>query len=138
MFRTIILPIFRSARLCYSVWYNAPTVLLAGSIVGVLYHKLLIQSSAPEDGRNYRPKHVELIGIINKPLFLHLVGCLYYFIILLSLSLITQCDVLYKQNVGVNVYFLGLGYGIEHGGFVPGKGKKMSVPKMFKMSLEPN
>ena len=24
------------------------------------------QSSAPEDGRNYRPKHVELIEIINK------------------------------------------------------------------------
>jgi len=24
------------------------------------------QSSAPEDGRNYRPKHVELIVIINK------------------------------------------------------------------------
>jgi len=23
-------------------------------------------------------KHVELTGIINKPLFLHLVGCLYY------------------------------------------------------------
>ena len=34
------------------------------------------QSSAPEDGRNYRPKHVELIGIINKPLLLHLGGCL--------------------------------------------------------------
>ena len=36
------------------------------------------QSSAPANGRNYRPKHVELIGIINKPLLLHLVGCLYY------------------------------------------------------------
>ena len=36
------------------------------------------QSSGPEDGRNYRPKHVELIGIINKPLLLHLVVCLYY------------------------------------------------------------
>ena len=24
------------------------------------------QSSAPEDGRNYRPKHVELIEIVNK------------------------------------------------------------------------
>jgi len=32
------------------------------------------QSSAPEDGRNHRPKHVELILIINKPLLLHLVG----------------------------------------------------------------
>ena len=24
------------------------------------------------------PKHVELTGLINKPLSLHLVGCLYY------------------------------------------------------------
>jgi hypothetical protein len=32
------------------------------------------QSSAPEDGRDQRPKHVELIGIIDKPLLLHLVG----------------------------------------------------------------
>ena len=31
-------------------------------------------SSVPEDGRDRRPKHVELIGIINKPLLLHLVG----------------------------------------------------------------
>ena len=35
-------------------------------------------TSAPEDGRNYRQIHVQLIGIINKPLLLHLVGCLYY------------------------------------------------------------
>jgi len=46
--------------------------------VGALYHKLYTQSSAPEDRRNHRPKHVELIGIINKPLLLHLVGCLCY------------------------------------------------------------
>jgi hypothetical protein len=46
--------------------------------VGALYHKLNTQSSAPEDGRNHRPKNVELIGIINKTLLLHLVGCLYY------------------------------------------------------------
>jgi hypothetical protein len=38
-------------------------MLPAGNIVGV-----------PEDGRNHRPKHVQLIGIINKPLLLHLVG----------------------------------------------------------------
>jgi len=31
------------------------------------------QSSAPEDGRDQRPKHVELIGIIYKSLLLHLV-----------------------------------------------------------------
>ena len=36
------------------------------------------QSSVPEDGQNNCPKNVELTGIINKPLFLHLVGCLYY------------------------------------------------------------
>jgi len=36
------------------------------------------QPSAPENGLNYRPKHLELIGIINKSLLLNLVGCLYY------------------------------------------------------------
>ena len=40
----------------YSLWYN-------------------------EDGQNNCPKHVKLTGIINKPLLLHLVGCLYYFYI---------------------------------------------------------
>jgi len=30
--------------------------------------------NAPEDGRDHHPKHVELIGIINKPLLLNLVG----------------------------------------------------------------
>jgi len=32
------------------------------------------QSSASEDGWDQHPKQVELIGIINKPLSLHLVG----------------------------------------------------------------
>ena len=36
------------------------------------------QSSAPEDGKNNCPKHVELTGIINKRLLLHLIGCLNY------------------------------------------------------------
>ena len=35
-------------------------------------------SSAPEDGQNNCTKRVELTGIINEPLLLHLVGCLYY------------------------------------------------------------
>jgi hypothetical protein len=35
------------------------------------------QSSVPEDGQNNCPNHVELTRIINKPLLLHLVGCLY-------------------------------------------------------------
>ena len=32
----------------------------------VLYTRSCKQSNAPEDGRNYRPKHVELIGIVNE------------------------------------------------------------------------
>jgi hypothetical protein len=36
------------------------------------------RASASEDGENNFPKHVELTGIINKPVFLHLDGCLYY------------------------------------------------------------
>ena len=35
-------------------------------------------SSTPEDGQNNCLKHDELTGIINMPLLLHLVGCLYY------------------------------------------------------------
>ena len=68
MFREIILPIFRSTR------YNAPTTLPAGVIIP----QTVTQSSAPEDGQNIFPKHVELTGIINRPLLLHIVGCLYY------------------------------------------------------------
>jgi len=36
------------------------------------------QSSVLEVGQSNCPKHVELTGIINKPLLLHLVGCLFY------------------------------------------------------------
>ena len=36
------------------------------------------QSSAPEDGKNNCPKHVELTGIINKLLLLHLAGYIHY------------------------------------------------------------
>jgi len=32
------------------------------------------QSGAPDDGRDHRPKRVELIGSIDKQLLLHLVG----------------------------------------------------------------
>jgi len=44
----------------------------------LLIPQAVTQSSAPGNGGNYRPKHAEMIGIINKPLLLHLVGCLYY------------------------------------------------------------
>ena len=60
--------------MCYSLWYNAPTMLPA-----VHYTTSCnTQSSAHEDEHNNFPKHVELTGISNKPLLLHLVGCLYY------------------------------------------------------------
>ena len=51
--------------MCYSLWVHYTT-------------SCNTQSSAPEDGQNNCPKHVELTGIINKPLLLNLVGCLYY------------------------------------------------------------
>ena len=82
--------------MCYSLWYNEPRILPAGSLEAGSggtplpgYRPALqwvdyttscnTQSSAPEDGKNNCPKRVELIGIINKLLLLHLVGCLYYF-----------------------------------------------------------
>jgi hypothetical protein len=51
-----------------------------------------IQSSAPEDGRDHRLKHVELIGIINKPLLLRLVGFLYYLQVHVLPKTSTQCQ----------------------------------------------
>ena len=71
--------------MCYSLWYNTPTMLHAGSLEAPLpgyWHATSwvyyttscnTQSSAPEDGRDQRPKNVELIGFINKPLLLNLV-----------------------------------------------------------------
>ena len=44
---------------------------------GCIIPQAVTQSCAPEDGQNNCPKHVELTGTINKPLLLHLVGCLY-------------------------------------------------------------
>jgi hypothetical protein len=35
--------------------------------------RCIAHSNAPEDGQNNCPKHVELIGIINKQLLLHLI-----------------------------------------------------------------
>jgi len=62
------------------------------------------QSNAPEDGQNNCPKHDELIGIINKPLLLHLVGCLYYYDHLHSLLLFIkiQCECFWSY-VDVNL-----------------------------------
>ena len=62
--------------MCYILWYNAPTMLPATTWVHYTT-SCNTQSSAPEDGKNNCPKHVELTGIINKSLLLHLVGYLY-------------------------------------------------------------
>jgi len=59
-------------------------------------------SSAPEDGRGQRPNHVELIGIINKPLQLHLVGV--YIIKVCPLFLII-CTIFVKSYLTQNMYF---------------------------------
>jgi hypothetical protein len=85
------LPIFRSARLCFAVWVIMHKICLQVAWMREHPHPSYrpttwvhytsnrkTQSSAPEDGQNNYPKHVELTGIINKPLLLHLVGCLYY------------------------------------------------------------
>ena len=78
--------------MCYSLWHNVPRMLPAGSLEAefpgyrpatswVHYATSCnTQSSAPEYGRVQRPKHVELIGIINKPLLLHIVGIYVYII----------------------------------------------------------
>ena len=80
--------------MCYCLWYNAPTILPAGSLEAYFLRFLATgrhykvhyttscntQSSAPEDGRDHRLKHVELVGIINRSLMLHLVGvCIIYY-----------------------------------------------------------
>ena len=68
--------------MCYSLWYNAPTMLPAGHRQATSWVHYTTscntQSRAPEDGQNSCPKHVGLIGIINKLILLNLVGCLYY------------------------------------------------------------
>ena len=72
---------------------------------GCIIPQDVTQSSAPEDGQNNFPKHVELTRIINEPLLLHLVGCLYYlcFIIQIFLRLAKQSQFIPLQNV---VYFI--------------------------------
>ena len=75
MFRAIISPIFWSTRLCVTAWCIMHPRCCRSATSWVHYATSSnTQSSAPEDWRDHRPKHVELIGIINKPLLLHLVG----------------------------------------------------------------
>jgi hypothetical protein len=91
MSRAIILPIFRSIRLCdtacgimHSIMWPALRPLLPDNRPATYWvhytTSYIVQSNAPEDGQNSSPKRVELIGIINKQLLLHLVGCLLYYL----------------------------------------------------------
>ena len=67
---------------------------------GCIIPQAVTQSSAPEDGQNNYPKHVELTEIINKPLLLHLVGCLYYlYFIIFFLDLLNNLNLfLYRMS----------------------------------------
>ena len=81
MFRAIILHIFRNTRLFVTacgIMHPQCCRPLAGKSWVHYTTSCNTQSSAPEDGQNNCPKHVELTGSINKPLFLHLVVCVYY------------------------------------------------------------
>ena len=79
--------------MCYSLWVHYKT-------------SCNTQSSAPENGQNNCLKHVELTGIISKPLLLHLVGCLYYlYFIIFFLRLAKQSQFIPPQKV---VYFITL------------------------------
>ena len=67
--------------MCYSLWYNALTMLPA---TGRQHRRCIIPQAVTHSlvllkmGEIIAPKQVELIGIINKPLLLHPDGCLYY------------------------------------------------------------
>ena len=56
--------------MCYNLWYNTP-----------------------EDGQNNCQNHVELTRIINKPLLLHLVVCLYYLYHLCTVNHISDNEI---------------------------------------------
>ena len=65
-------------RCCRQVAWMTLSRLPVGSMSVHYTTSCNTHSSPPEDGRNYRPKYVELIGIINKPLLFHVDGYLYY------------------------------------------------------------
>ena len=104
MYPAIILSIFRSTglrvtacgimhpRCCRPVHYTT---------------RCNTESSAPENGQNNCPKYVKLTGIINKPLLLHLVGCLYYLHFIIFFRLAKQSQFIPLQNV---VYFITLNF----------------------------
>ena len=79
MLRPIILPIIKNTRLCVTAWHIMNPRCYRPETSWVHYTSSCnTQFCVLEDGQNNWPKHVELTGIINKPLLLHLFGCLYY------------------------------------------------------------
>jgi len=107
MFRTIIFPIFRNIRLCVTACGIIHRRCCRPTTSSVYYTtNCNTQSNVPEDGQNNCPNPVDLTGIINKPLLLHLVGCIYYlyFIIIfgtcytISINSSTECRVFHNVN----------------------------------------
>ena len=96
MFREIILSIFRITRLCVTICGKC-THDVAGPWPATSWVHYTTncntQSSSPEDGQNNCPKHVELTGIINKPLLLHLVYCLHYLYQCCTVKLISDNEI---------------------------------------------
>jgi len=80
MFREMITPIFRRTRLCVTACGRKPATSWVHYTTSCN-----TQYSAPDDGRDHCPKHVELTGIINKPLLLHLAG-----VYIISVQLLPQ------------------------------------------------
>ena len=107
MFRAVILPIFRNTRLCVTACGIMHPRYCRPATCWVHYTtRSNTRSSVLEDGQKNCPKHVELTGIINKPLLLHLVGCLYYlYFFIFFLRLAKQSQFIPLQNV---VYFITL------------------------------
>ena len=110
MFRANILPIFRSTRLCVTacgIMHPRCCRPVAGQQHrGYIIPQAVTHSGAPEEGQNNCPKHVELTGIINKPLLFHLVGCLFYlYFIIFWGGLAKNSQFIPVQNV---VYFITL------------------------------
>ena len=109
MFRALISPNFRSTRLCVTACgIMHPRCCRQATSWGHYTTSCNTQSSAPEVGRDQRPKHVEMIGIINKPLLLHLVGVYIIYIIYLKkflTTILSDCTVLIIFKFVTNICF---------------------------------
>jgi len=124
MFQVMISPIFKNTSLCVTAYGIMHPQYCRQATSWVHYTTSCnTQSSALKDGRNHRPKHVELIGIINKPLLLHLVGCLLFVLVMHGETNIKfRYDVLIMEKFSISVLwvmarnFVGVykGFGIPY------------------------